>query len=58
MKSTGAWFFLLLLGLLLMVAGVQGSLGRIIAVIFVPDMLRIGDSMTGLAGGGGDSGFG
>lgn len=35
------WFLLVLFGLLLVVMGIQGNAGRIIAVIFTPASLNV-----------------
>lgn len=44
MNSTMAWFLLFALGVLLIIAGFQGSLGRILAVAFIPGDLDIYES--------------
>jgi hypothetical protein len=41
MRSFAAWWALFALGLLLIVAGFQGSLGRILAVIVTPSRLKV-----------------
>jgi hypothetical protein len=40
MKSTAGWFVMLLAGLLLIVIGFEGALGKIIGVAFCPGNLR------------------
>lgn len=60
MKSAGIWLMVLLIGLTLLVAGIQGSFGLVLATIFVPGDLVVdgGDSSstgssTPQGGGGG-----
>lgn len=40
MKGTAAWFLLLLAGILLIVVGFQGSVGKVFAVAFAPAILE------------------
>jgi hypothetical protein len=47
-----AWLALLLLALLMLAAGFQGSLGRLVAVVFVPGQLVEGDSEATNSDGG------
>jgi hypothetical protein len=49
MSQTGSWFLLLILGILLVVVGFTGTLGKIIAVVFAPGALEdaYGGSSTG-----------
>lgn len=44
MKNFLVWLLLFLFGLLLLVMGVQGSLGRVVAVIFTPASLDVTSS--------------
>lgn len=53
MDRTAAWFLLLLVGVMLVIVGFTGSLGKVFAVAFAPDLL----SDVG-GGGGGDFGTG
>lgn len=39
MNKTAAWFLLLVIGILLVVIGFTGSLGKIFAVAFAPGLL-------------------
>lgn len=41
MRSALLWLLLLLFGFLLIVVGIQGSLGRVIAVVFTPASLDV-----------------
>ncbi len=43
-KDRTIWYFMLLFGVMLIVIGVQGSLGRILACILVPSQVIIEDS--------------
>lgn len=40
-RSIAAWWALFLLGVVLIVAGFEGSLGRLLAVVFVPSRLKV-----------------
>lgn len=56
MKSAAIWLVVLILGLTLLVSGVQGSFGLVLATIFVPGDLEVTDgsgSGSGTPGGGG-----
>lgn len=46
MRNGIAFALLFLLALVLIVAGFQGSMGRVLAVVFVPGDLIVGDSTT------------
>jgi len=39
--SQGGWIFLFVLSLLLIIIGVQGNLGQLFAIVFVPDKVTI-----------------
>jgi len=41
MRAAAAWLFILILALLILIAGFQGSFGRMLAVLFVPGRLQI-----------------
>lgn len=41
MRSALLWILLLLFGFLLLTVGIQGSAGRVIAVIFTPSSLNV-----------------
>lgn len=41
MKDALAWLALLMLAFILIVAGFQGSAGKLVAVTFVPSLLEI-----------------
>lgn len=41
MRSFAAWWLLFLLGVVLIVAGFQGSLGKLLAVIVTPSRLKV-----------------
>ncbi len=41
MRSAAAWWGLLLLGIILIVVGIQGSLGRMLAVVVTPNRLKV-----------------
>ena len=41
MSNTFAWLLLLLFGIFLIVLGIQGSAGRVLAVIFTPASLEV-----------------
>ena len=40
-KQTSVWMFLAILGLVLVIAGFQGSFGRVLAVVFTPGDLTV-----------------
>lgn len=40
-QSSAAWLALVILGILLVIAGFQGSAGRLLAVVFAPDKLEV-----------------
>jgi hypothetical protein len=44
MNTTSSWVVLLALGLLLIICGAQGSLGLVLAVVFVPGDLLVDGS--------------
>lgn len=64
MKDTLTWLGLIVFAIMVIVMGVQGSLGRVLAVVFVPNALEVvtewsgGGDQGGGGGGGGGSGFG
>lgn len=41
MRQTLAWLLLILFAVLLIVMGIQGSFGRVVAVIFTPASLEV-----------------
>jgi hypothetical protein len=41
MRSFAAWWLLFLLGAVCIIAGFQGSLGRLLAVIVTPSRLKV-----------------
>lgn len=41
MRQFFAWFLLLLFALMLIIMGIQGSAGRVIAVVFTPASLTV-----------------
>lgn len=48
MKQTTGWFLLLLVGILLVVIGFEGALGKVVAVAFTPGLLQDkGDTTAG-----------
>lgn len=42
MKDYAAWIIMFIIAILLMVAGFQGSLGRMLCVTFAPSQLVVG----------------
>jgi hypothetical protein len=44
MGGIGAWFLVLVFGCLLVVIGIQGSLGKMFAVVFIPADLEVQSS--------------
>ena len=50
-SGQAGWLLLLILGLFLMIIGVQGNLGQVVAVVFCPKYISIDDSGTGTAAG-------
>lgn len=44
MKEIGSWVSMFLLGLLFIIMGFQGSLGKILACIFTPDIVEDNDN--------------
>lgn len=55
MKSAAVWLVVLIVGLTLLVSGVQGTFGLVLATIFVPGDLIVdtGTASPGTPGGGG-----
>lgn len=41
MKTTGVYLLLFVFALILLISGVEGSFGRVLAVVFVPDKLAV-----------------
>lgn len=39
-----AWLLLLLLGFMLVIIGIQGSMGKVLAVAFTPGLLSVSDA--------------
>lgn len=48
-----AWLLLLLLGFMLVIIGIQGSMGKVLAVAFTPGLLSVQDVTW--SGGGPDA---
>jgi hypothetical protein len=40
-QSQGAWIFLFVLALIMIIIGIQGNLGQLFAIVFVPSEVTI-----------------
>lgn len=46
-KSSATWALVLFVALILIISGMQGSFGRVMAVVFVPDRLVVWSANNG-----------
>lgn len=51
MKSAGIWLVVLLIGCTLLISGIQGSFGLVLATIFVPGDMVVADGSSANSGG-------